>query len=217
MSQNQCFIELESLEDLARYACALREYPLRVCSIQYKNQKVLASTLTLANTLVLFYLPQMKSGSYMSYSISSGKEICGIVTSTKNISTYAPIIHFENNISPLPTTQNISDIFHPIKLEDLGSLARLTYDPESPDEPKLTLYTFPNNDKWIIGYVTSLEMDDTYYQFNYVELDSKPSNHFLKYQGNQVKEPEFSDSFVHGFSYMPIIFLKENHPIFGFI
>ncbi len=215
MSQNQCFIELETLEDLARYVCASREYPLRVYSIHYKNKEILSSTLTLANTLVIFYIPTIKSGSYISYSISSGKEICNIVNSTKNISTYAPIIHFENTLTQLPT-KNISDKFHPIKLKDLGSLARLTYDPESIDEPKLTLYTFSHKDKWNIGYITSLEMDSTYYQFNYVELNSKPNNHFLKYHGDQVKEPEFSDSFVHGFSYMPIIFLKENHPIFGF-
>lgn len=216
MSQNQCFIELETLEDLARYVCALREYPLRVYSIQYKGNRILSSTLTLANTLVLFYIPDNKSGSYISYNISSGKEICGIVSSTKNISTYAPIIHYEGNLTHLPTIRKVSDSFNPIKLTDLGSLARLTYDPDSPEEPKLTLYTFPNKDKWIIGYVTSLDMDSTFYQFNYVELNSKPAHHYLKYQGNQVKEPEFSDSFVHGFSYMPIIFLKENHPIFGF-
>ena len=33
-------------------------------------------------------------------------------------------------------SKKISDQFHPIQVKDLGSLARLTYDPEFPDEPK---------------------------------------------------------------------------------
>jgi hypothetical protein len=38
---------------------------------------------------------------------------------------------------------------------------------------------------------------------------------FVKYQGHEGKEPEFSDSFEHGFSYLSIIKLKNEHPIFG--
>lgn len=216
MTQNQCFIELESFDDLARYVCALREYPLRTYSNQYKNKRIISSSLTLANTFLIFYVPLEKPGSYVSYKISKGKEFCDIVEYTKNISTYSPIIHYESNITPLPTkSEKISDQFHSLKLNDLGSLARLSYDPEFPEEPKLTLYCFEHKRKWIIGYLTSLEMDNVYYQFNFVELDSKPSKHFLKYQANDTKSPEFSNSFDHGFSYMPIIFLKEDHPIFG--
>ena len=45
-------------------------------------------------------------------------------------------------------------------IEDLGSLARLTYDPDSPDEFDLTLFMFPQKTKWIIGYITSLDLED---------------------------------------------------------
>ena len=41
-------------------------------------------------------------------------------------------------------------------------------------------------------------------------------DHFIKYQGNQGQDPEFSNSFDHGFSYLPIIKIKEESPIFGF-
>lgn len=203
-------------DDLARFVCAFREYPLRVYSHEYKGIRVFSSNLTLANTLLLFYTPMTKFGRYISYNATGGKEYCDVVESTKNISTYAPIIHLESEISALNTeTEKVSDTFHPIRVQDLGSLARLTYDPELPDETNLTLYAIPYKKAWLLGYLTSLEMDDVFYQFNYVKLDSEPTKPFVKYQGHEGKDPEFTDSFDHGFSYLSIIKIKQNHPIFG--
>ena len=217
VTQNEHYIELSSFNDLARYACAFQEYPRRIYSQELDGSRIISSSLTLANTLLIFYAPMTKSGRYVSYQVTSGKEFCDIVDSTKNISTYAPIIHMKSQISSLPAnSKKISDQFHPIEVQDLGSLARLTYDPELPDETNLTLYALPHKESWIMGYVTSLEMDEVYYNFNYVKLDSEPTKHFVKYQGNQGQDPEFSDSFVHGFSYLPIIKIKKESLIFGF-
>jgi glutaredoxin-related protein len=217
ITQNECFIELSSFDDLARYACAFQEYPKRVYSQELDGSRIVSSSLTLANTLLIFYVQMPKSGRYISYRVTAGKEICDIVESTKNISHYAPIVHMESEISPLSAkSKKITDQFHPIKVKDLGSLARLTYDPEFPDETNLTLYAFPHKKSWVVGYITSLEMDEVYYNFNYVELDSEPIKHFIKYQGNQGKDPEFSNSFDHGYSYLPIIKIKNEHSIFGF-
>lgn len=216
--QSQCFVELSSFNDLARFVCAFREYPLRVYSHEFNGTRIYSSSLTLANTLLLFYTPMTKYGRYISYNATGGKEYCDVVESTKDISTYAPIIHLESKISSFPTeTEKISDKFHPIKVKDLGSLARLTYDPELPDESNLALYAIPHNHSWVIGYPTSLEMNDIFYQFNYVELDSEPLKPFLKYQGREGREPELSDSFEHGFSYLSIIKIKNEHSIFGLI
>jgi hypothetical protein len=217
ISQNECFVELSSFDDLARYACAFREYPQRVYSQEFNGKRVLSSSMILANTLLIFYTPLKKSGRYISYQITGAKEICEIVESTKNISHYAPVIHVESKISPLPEkNEKIIDQFHPINLKDLGSLARLTYDPEFPDEPNLTLFAMPRKESWVLGYITSLQMDEVYYNFNYVELDSEPTKNFLKYQGNQGQNPEFSNTIDHGFSYFPIIKIKNEHSVFGF-
>ncbi len=217
ISQNECFIELSNFNDLARYACAFQEYPKRVYSQELNSSRIISSSLTLANTLLIFYAPMPKNGRYISYQVTAGKEICDVVESTKNISHYAPIVHMESKISSLPTiSEKIADQFHPIQVKDLGSLARLTYDPEFPDEQNLTLYALPHKKSWVMGYITSLEMDEVYYNFNYVELDSEPTKHFVKYQGNQGRDPEFSDNFAHGYSYLPIIKIKNEHPIFGF-
>lgn len=214
--QCQCFVELDEFNDLARYVCALREYPLRTYSLDLDHSRIMSSTLTLPNTVVFFYVPTTKTGEYISYNVSTGKESCNIVKSTKDISIYAPIINYESNFSALTTKkENIPDTFHAMKLNDLGSLARLTYDPECPDERKLTLYSVPHNDSWVLGYITYLDLDDVYYQFNYVELDTKPCKPFLRYQDTTAAEPEFSDTFKHGFSYFPIINVKVEHPIFG--
>ena len=214
--QSQCFIELSSFNDLARYVCAFREYPQRVYSHEFNGTRVLSSGISLANTLLLFYTPSTKFGRYISYSAIGGKEQCDVVESTKNISTYAPIIHFESDISPLKNEQEkLSDKFHPMRLKDLGSLARLTYDPEMPDMANLALYAVPHNNTWLIGYITSLQMDEVFYQFNYLELDSEPIMPFLKYRGDEGKDPEFTSSFEHGFSYLSVIKIKNEHPIFG--
>ena len=217
ITQNECFVELSCFDDLARYACAFQEYPKRVYSQELEGSRIISSSLTLANTLLIFYAQMPKSGRYISYQVTAGKEICDIVESTKNISHYAPIVHMDSEISSLSVkSEKITDQFHPIKVKDLGSLARLTYDPEFPDETNLTLYALPHKKSWVVGYITSLEMDEVYYNFNYVELDSEPIKHFIKYQGNQGKDPEFSNSFDHGYSYLPIIKIKSEHSIFGF-
>lgn len=218
VTQNEYFIELASFSDLARYACALQEYPKRVYSHQFNNSCIISSTLTLANTLLVLYTALPKSGRYVSYKITAKREICDIVDSIKNIANYAPIIHMESDISPLLPAKpdRTTDRFYPLKVKDLGSLARLTYDHEFPDEHNLTLYAFPYGDSWVLGYITSIDMDEVYYNFNYIELSSEPAKNFLKYQGNQGKDPEFLDDFAPGYSYLPIIKIKHEYDIFGF-
>ena len=218
VNQHEYFIELSSFDDLARYVCAFREYPKRVYTQELNGSRIMSSSQTLANTLLVFYTSVPKFGRYVSYRVIMGKEICDIVESTKDISNYAPIVHMQSEISSLPikSKKKIVDVFNPLQVQDLGSLARLTYDPEFPDEQNITLYAFPSKQSWILGYVTSLEMDEVYYNFNYVKLDSEPTKHFVKYRGNHGQEPEFSDDFDHAFSYLPIIKIKEEHSIFGF-
>ena len=216
ITQNECYVELSSFDDLARFACALQVYPKRVYSQELDGTRIISSSLILANTLLIFYVPMQKSGRYVSYQVNSGKEICNVVESTKINSLYAPIIHMESKISSLPMkSKKISDQFHPIQVKDLGSLARLTYDPEFPEEQNLILYALPHKKSWVMGYITSLEMDNVYYNFNYIELDSEPTKHFVKYRGNQGQDPEFSNNFDHGYSYLPVVKIKSGNSIFG--
>ena len=214
--QSECLVELSGFDDLARLACALREYPQRIYSHEFGGTRVVSCGMALANTLLMFYAPMPGPGRYVSYQVEAGREVCGMAESTKANMRYAPVIHMESEVSPLvPKSENLTDRFHPVQVRDLGSLARLTYNPEIPDEQNLDLFALPRGDSWLMGYVTSIEMDDVYYVFNYVELESEPPSHFLKYRGNEGRDPEFTNTFDHGFSYLPIIKLKSDHPIFG--
>jgi len=210
------FVETADFESFARYVCARRENPLRVYSHNLNQKKVFSSRRILSNSLFSIYTVSTKTGRYISYNAKSGKEECRVVSSTKSFSQYAPII----NLHSLPSTfvlnpKKIEDKFTPIHVEDLDSLARLTYDPELPDESDLTLFVFPKKSKWIIGYVTSLDLEEALYFFNYVMLDKEPVKPFLQYSTNDNKIPVFTDKFQHGLTYLPIVKLKDCHPIFG--
>jgi hypothetical protein len=210
------FVETADFESFARYVCARRENPLRVYSHDLNQKKVFSSRKVLSNSLFSIYTVSSKTGRYISYNAKSGKEECGVVSSTKSFSQYAPII----NLHSLPSTfvinpKKIKDKFTSIHVEDLDSLARLTYDPELPDESDLTLFMFPKKNKWIIGYITSLDLEEVQYFFNYVILDKEPAKPFLQYSTNDNNTPVFTDKFQHGLTYLPIVKLKDCHSIFG--
>jgi hypothetical protein len=211
-----CFIEVAGFADFARYVCAFRENPLRVYSHDLNKQRVFSSRRVLSSSLLSLFVPTQQLGRYISYSAKGGREECAVVNSTKALSNYAPIVHLRS----LPSTftvnpKTIKDKFKPIEVDDLGSLARVTYDPEMPDEPDVTLFLFPFNKKFVIGYITSVNLDDTVYFFNYVVIDQEPVKPFLQYSNDDDKSPIFTDKFQHGYSYLPVIKLKTGHKIFG--
>jgi len=204
------------VKNLARYVCAFRENPLRVYSHKLNGEWVFSTELSLASTLVSFYATCKRTGRYISYDLKGGKEHSDIVTSAKTISHYAPIINLESHSSPLKIkAEKIEDEFKPIKVQDLGSLARISFSTD-PEEPDLALFLFEHKKKWIIGQISSIELDDPVFCFNYVELDYEPTKPFLRYSTRDSKDPKFTDNFEHGYSYLAVIKLKKIHPIFGF-
>ena len=208
------FIESASFLDFARFVCAFREYPLRVYAHKLHGKMVLASRLVLSNSILAFYTDYEK-GRYIKYDPKSGKENARVVNSIDITSNYAPIIHLESLPFPITSPKRITNKFKTSKVLDLGDLARLTYDPELPDDPKVTLLCFPQGKKWIVGYIAVIELDETVYCFYYVELDEKPSKPFIKYSGHKGAPAQFTDVFQHGFPYLPVVKLKRSHPIFG--
>jgi hypothetical protein len=49
-----------------------------------------------------------------------------------------------------------------------------------------------------------------------VELDTEPDKPFIKYSGHKGTPAQFTDTFQHGFPYLPVVKLKKEHTIFGF-
>lgn len=208
------FIEVVSFLDFARFVCAFREYPLRVYAHKLHDKMVLSSRLVLSNSILAFYT-NYENGRYLEYDPKGGKEIARVVNSIQSPSNYAPIVHLESLPFSITSTKRITDKFKTSKVRDLGNLARLTYDPEWPDDPKVTLLCFPRGKKWIVGYMSIIELDETVYCFYYVELDKEPDKSFIKYSGHKGIPAQFTDIFQHGFPYLPIVKLKKEHPIFG--
>lgn len=208
------FVETASFLDFARFVCAFREFPLRVYAHNLNGKMVLSSRLVLPNSILAFFTDYEK-GRYIEYDPKSGKETARVVNSIDSTSNYAPIIHLESLPFPITSPKRIIDKFKTSKVSDLGNLARLTYDPEWPDTPKITLLCFPEGKKWIVGYMAIIELDETVHCFYYVELDHEPSKPFIKYSGHKGGPTQFTDVFQHGFPILPVVKLKKNHPIFG--
>ncbi|WP_316505311.1 hypothetical protein [Nitrosopumilus sp.] len=208
------FVETESFLDFGRYVCSLREYPLRVYAHKLHGKMVLATRLVLSNSIIAFYTDYQK-GRYLEYNAREGKETAKVVDSISVTSLYAPIIHLETLPFSTNTPKKIMDKFKTSKVRDLGNLARLTYDPEWPEEPKVTLLSFPHNKKWIVGYISIIELDETVYCFYYVELKKEPIKPFIKYSGHKGIPAQFTSTFQHGFLYLPVVKLKKSSPVFG--
>lgn len=208
------FIELTSFMDFARFVCAFREYPLRVYAHKLRGKMILSCRLVLSNSILAFYTDYI-NGRYVEYDPRGGKETASVVNSIKTNSNYAPIIHLETLPFPLTSLKKIKNKFKTSKVFDLGNLARLTYDPEWPDNPKVTLLCFPLGRKWIVGYMSVIELEETVYCFYYAELDKEPDKPFIKYSGHKGIPAQLTDVFQHGFPYLPIVKLKKSHPIFG--
>lgn len=212
----QCFVEVINFDDFARYLCAFRPNPLVTFSHDFNGKRVYSTSLILANTMISLYAPFTKKGRYISYSIKEGKESCNVVDSAKEIARFSPIINLESTNYDLPVDNSLLiDKFHPIQVQDIESLARLTYDPESPDESIMTLYSFQLGKKWIVGYIVSVDFESETYYFYYVEVEKEPEKPFLRYRGIDGKESDFSEKLEHSYPLLPIIRIK-NHPIFGF-
>ena len=208
------FVKTASFLDFARYVCAFREYPLRVYAHQFNRKMILACRLVLSNSIISFYT-DYQNGRYVEYSPKNGKDKARVVNSIQSNSVYAPIIHLDSLPFKSLNPKKIQNKLKIFKVLDLGNLARLTYDPEWPDDQKITFLCFEHKKKWMVGYVTTIELDETLNCFYYVELDSKPTKPFIKYSGHRGLPTEFTDKFQHGFPYFPLVELKESHPVFG--
>ncbi len=208
------FVETDGFLDFARFVCAFREHPLRVYAHKLHGNMVLSCRLVLSDSLLAFYTGY-QDGRYIEYNSKNGKETARVVNSIKSISQHAPIVHLDSLPFPVQSYKKITDKFKSSKVHDLGSLARLTYDPEWPDEPKVTLLCFPLRKKWVVGYMSIIDLLETVYCFYYVQLDERPTKPFIKYSGHKGIPVQFTDVFEHGFPYLPIVVLKKSHPIFG--
>ena len=112
-----------------------------------------------------------------------------------------------------PSSDNNSEKYQPIELDDLGSLAKLSYGFE---EAPFPLFAFPFQGRWLLGvFLTFNEDGDSY--FCYVVLKEEPVKPFLKHTTSNGSEPILVDNTgEHGYSYIKIVKLHDTHPLVNY-
>ncbi|NIQ05306.1 MAG: hypothetical protein GWO20_06130, partial [Candidatus Korarchaeota archaeon] len=83
-----------------------------------------------------------------------------------------------------------ADKYQPIELEDLASLAKLSYGFE---EAPFPLFAYPHEGKWLLGVFMNFNDEGGSY-FCHVVLDRDPGKPFLKYSTSNGTEPKFVEN-----------------------
>lgn len=205
------YIQVYSTLEFSRLVCALERAPRISFLHEHEGKKILSVQMdVLKEKPIVYYTPLENHGHYLCYDFKGGKEQTEIVNSTSDASRlYSPIVHIKTLPSTLRPGNGTLDRYEPIELEDLASLAKLTYGFE---ENPFPLFLFPHNNKWLIGVFMNFTEDGTSY-FCHVVLDEDPHKPFLKFANNNTEPTFVSNPSEHGFSYVKIIKLKDTHPL----
>ncbi|MSV27019.1 MAG: hypothetical protein EXS75_05365 [Nitrosarchaeum sp.] len=206
------YIQVSSTLEFSRLVCALERAPRVSFLHDHNGQKILSVQMdVLKEKPIVYYTPFDQNGHYICYGLKGGKEESDIVNSTSDASKlYSPIVRIKSLPDTLKPGNGTTDRYQPIELEDLSSLAKLTWGFE---EIPFPLFLFPHTDKWLVGVFMNFNEEGTSY-FCHVVLDSDPQKPFLKFTTNNDAAPSFVDNpSEHGYSYIKIIKLKETHPL----
>lgn len=206
------YIQVSSTLEFSRLVCALERAPRVSFLHEHNGMKVLSVQMdVLKEKPIVYYTPLEHNGHYICYGLKGGKEESEIVNTTSDSSKlYSPIVRIKSLPETLRPGNGTLDRYQPIELEDLSSLAKLTW---GFDEIPFPLFLFPHNEKWLIGVFMNFNEEGTSY-FCHVVLENEPEKPFLKFSTNNVTEPSFVESpSEHGYSYIKIIKLKDTHPL----
>ncbi|MDC4231769.1 MAG: hypothetical protein M8319_05535 [Nitrosopumilus sp.] len=206
------YIQVHSTLEFSRLVCALERAPRVSFLHDYNGQKILSIQMdVLKEKPIVYYTPLENIGHYLCYGLKGGKEESEIVNTTSDSSKlYSPIVRIKSLPKTLKPGNGTLDRYQPIELEDMSSLAKLTW---GFDEIPFPLFLFPRNDKWLIGVFMNFNDEGTSY-FCHVVLDTDPQKPFMKFSSTNGIEPVFVENpSEHGYSYIKIIKLKDTHPL----
>ena len=206
------YIQVHSTLEFTRLVCALERAPRVSFLHDYAGKKILSVQMdVLKEKPIVYYTDLENNGHYLCYGMKGGKEESEIVDTTSDASKlYSPIVRIKSLPKTLQPGNGTLDRYQPIQLEDMSSLAKLTWGIE---EIPFPLFLFPHNDKWLIGVFMNFNDEGTSY-FCHVVLDSDPEKPFLKFTTANSSQPTFVENpSEHGFSYIKIIKLKDTHPL----
>lgn len=206
------YIPVGSALEFSRLVCALERAPRVSFLHEHGGRKVLSVQMDLLHERpVIYYTPAEGSGHYLCYGFRGGREESAVVDSAADSSMlYSPIVRIKSLPGNLMPGNGDADKYHPLQLEDLASLAKLSYGFE---EAPFPLFSFPAGGGWLVGVFMNFNEEGPSY-FCCVELDEEPPMPFLKYSTSNGAAPSFVGSpEEHGYSYIKVIRLKDAHPL----
>ena len=130
MDKFPSYIQVRSPLEFTRLVCALERSPRVSFLHEHKGAKVLSVQMDLLKeSPVIYYTPVENFSHYISYGFRSGKEESLMVESTLDTSKmYSPIVKIKSLPQSLkPSAENNTAKYQPIELDDLASLAKLSY------------------------------------------------------------------------------------------
>ncbi len=206
------YIEVGSNLEFSRLVCALERTPRVSFLHEHDGKKVLSVQMDLLKEKpIIYFTPVEKLGHYLCYGFKAGREESSVVNSTIDTARlYSPIIKIKSLPASLRSGSGTIDKYHPIELEDIASLAKLSYGFEDSPFP---LFSFPFKDKWLMGVFMNFSEEGISY-FCHIVMDEEPKRSFLKFATNNGIQPSIvDDPNEHGYSYIKIIKLKDTHPL----
>ena len=207
------YVQVGSPLEFTRLVCALERMPRVSFLHEHNGKKVLSVQMDLLKEKpVIYYTPVETIGHYLCYGFNAGKEQLELVNTTiDNSKMYSQIIKIKSLPTSLKPDSNLSpEKYQPIELEDLSSLAKISYGFE---EAPFPLFAFPYKTRWFVGVFMNFNEDGPSY-FCHVSLDNEPISPFLKYTTSKDSEPKFVEhTGDHGYSYIKIIKLKDAPPL----
>lgn len=213
------YVEVESVLDFSRLACALERIPRVTFLHEHGGRTVLSAQVdALHDTPIIYYAPleegEDKGGSYLSYALRDGREESGMSESAGDASsTYSPIVRVRSLPASLgPDSSGAGgEMYHPVVLEDMASLARLSYAFEDSPFP---LFAFPREGGWLVGMFMTFSDDGASY-FCHVRSGEGPAGPFLRFStGDGASPPSFVGApDEHGYNYAKVIRLRGAHPL----
>ena len=216
MDKFPSYIQVRSPLEFTRLVCALERAPRVSFLHEHQGKKVLSVQMDLLKeSPVIYYSPVENFSHYISYGFKSGKEESLMVESTLDASRmYSPIVKIKSLPRSLqPSPENNTAKYQPIELDDLGSLAKLSYGFE---EAPFPLFAFPCKEQWFLGVFLNFNEDGDSF-FCYVVLNEEPVKPFLKHTTTNSSEPILVDhTSEHGYSYIKIVKLRETHPLVNY-
>lgn len=206
------YMQLESINDLARLAAALEVVPLPIYSFNIRVKEQESSILAVGLNLnigrpTFCYVNTTCSSEFIAYRAYMGSEEVNMVNVAKNPAySYAPVIKVRSMPKRLLRFKSVE--YDAILLDDITSLVKIGLYKYMRDEVLIPFFLSAIDDGSIIG--TFLNSNDDYPYFCYTILQGIPKENFIRYSSQSDEVPVFTNSIdEHGYIYMKIVRLKE--------